>query len=259
MVTKVNKIIEENIDYVKKIAQNLSKTTGISSDELESYGYEGLIYAVRNYNEKKTPNMYNYMYKIISYYMLRGIPTIIGYVGNINSYWHYIKAMKELNIEDSIEINSDIANLIVEKMAQNNEKEINDSWKNCVLLNNVSSLEQKYNNSDISYLEKLSETIEEEYITNELRKLIFESLDVLTNIEKNVIIKKYNLDGAGIKTYGELAKENYTSITKIMTIEKIALKKLKNSDVSDKLASYMDFDMRINGQNSSAIVGRSIS
>ena len=64
MVTKVNKIIEENIDYVKKIAQNLSKTTGISSDELESYGYEGLIYAVRNYNEKKTPNMYNYMYKI---------------------------------------------------------------------------------------------------------------------------------------------------------------------------------------------------
>ena len=89
--------------------------------------------------------------------------------------------------------------------------------------------------------------------------MIFESLDVLTNIEKNVIIKKYNLDGAGIKTYGELAKENYTSITKIMTIEKIALKKLKNSDVSDKLASYMDFDMRINGQNPSAIVGRSIS
>lgn len=254
-----NKIIEENIEYVKNIAQKLSKTIGISSDELESYGYEGLMYAARNYDQEKSSNIYNYMYKTISCYMLSGIPNIIGYVGNINSYWNYKKAIKELNIDDSSTIDLDETSLIVEKMANECEIQNTNSLKNSVLLNNVGSLEQEYSNSDMTYLEKLSETIEEDYITNELRKLIFESLDVLTDKERSVIIKRYGLNNNGMKTYDEIAEEGNLDRNRVMQIESKALRKLRHPRVSNKLASYMDFDMSINGRNPSVEVGRSIS
>ena len=52
---------------------------------------------------------------------------------------------------------------------------------------------------NITYLEKLSETVEEEYATNELRKLIFEALDTLTDREKNIIIRRYGLNDNRMK------------------------------------------------------------
>lgn len=259
MANSINEIVEENIDYVKNIAQKLSETTGIPSDELESYGYEGLIYAAKNYDKKKSPNIHNYMYKTISGYILSGIPTITGYVGNVNLYWEYRRTMNKLNIKDPAKIDVDVADIIIEQMANENKQQDTKNLQNYVLLNNVSSIEQEYNNSDIAYLEKLSETVEEEYTTNELRKLIFEALDTLTDRERNIIIERYGLNGNGMKTYKEIAEEGYIDSNKVMQIEKKALRKLRHPRVSNKLASYMDFDMSINGRNPSVEVGRSIS
>ena len=259
MANSINEIVEENIDYVKNIAQKLSETTGISSDELESYGYEGLIYAARTYDKKKSPNIYNYMYKIISGYMLNSIPTITGYVGNKNLYWEYKRTMDKLNIKDPTKIDVDVADIIIEQMVSESEQQDTKKLQNYVLLNNASSLEQEYNNVDITYLEKLSETVEEAYATNELRKLIFEALDTLTDREKNIIIRRYGLNDNGMKTYKEIADEFYVVPSRVRQIEKKALRKLRYPRVSNKLASYMDFDMSINGRNPSVEVGRSIS
>lgn len=240
----LEEFVLEYADYTERIITNYAKLIGINKDELLSYAYEGLISAYNNYDEKKGSDILSYIYKCIKSKVLSGLPEIRGY-GNKSAYYQYRKESKELaESQEKLDTRDD---------------HLSEEMKNYKLLHNPIHLEETYGNCDLTYLEKLSESEEEESYYRDLKTHLFEALEVLTDKEKFVIIKRYGLDDQGMKTYYDIGKEMEIPKLNIRKIEMNALRKLRHPRVCTYLKEYLDSDCRMNGENPSTVVGRSIS
>lgn len=114
-----NKIIEENIYLVKRAAYHYSKDTGIDQSELESFGYEGLIYAVEHFDFSKNKNFSSYAFPTIRGYIFRGLSEIFNFPGHL--YINYMKAKEQVenNTGESTFDNYKQIDRIVDLMIEN--------------------------------------------------------------------------------------------------------------------------------------------
>lgn len=74
-------IIKNYVYIVKTIAKKISEETGFLKEELESYGYEGLIQAIDCYDMTKDGSRINYITQAIRKTMFNGFSELIEFGG----------------------------------------------------------------------------------------------------------------------------------------------------------------------------------
>ena len=262
----INQIFNDNYEMIDNIAGLISKRYGVYKDELLGYGFE-ILY---NYISDKDQEELNHhkLYLRLHRDMTRCVPEILGYGQSKTFFFNYIKEKEKLTkeyMEEGIEVTIDIdfVTKVVDSIAENSKtiisNEKKEQWKNMILLCNSASLNEISEASDLAYLEKLSETIESEYISKELKKELLDSMYALSDRDKDMLIEKYGLDDKGLRTYIEVGNKHYISDSRVLARETQSLSKIRRQKSKKRLQSYTDYDYRINGSNSSSEVGRIIS
>jgi len=92
-----NEIVLEYMWIAVRFSDIYSNLTGIESCELESFAYEGLIYAIEHFDPSVQENLEKYIRIMIREYILRGVAVLSGYTGRLrNFYWNYIRCKNQV-------------------------------------------------------------------------------------------------------------------------------------------------------------------
>lgn len=262
----INKVFNENYEMIDNIATNISEKYKVDKDEVLSYGFESLYDYISDKDEKEITHsgLYMKLYRD----MTRCVPDILGFGDNKTLFWEYTKESARLmneysqkGIEATIDI--DFVTKVVDMIAENSDRNITSStkkeWTNMILLCNSVSLNEISEASDLAYLEKLSETIEGEYLSEELKTALLDNMYSLRERDKKILIERYGLDDEGLKTLKEVGDKHYIVWERVRAIETKSLAKMRKKKIKTKLKAYTDYDFRINGSNSNSEVGRIIT
>lgn len=259
----INQIFSDNYEMIDHIASLISKRYNVSKDELLGYGFESLYNYVsrKGYEKTNDSELYPYIHRD----MTRCIPEILGFGQNQTLFFEYTKEATRLIEENGEEATKDIdfVTKVVDAIAKNSREKVTNKtkkeWINLILLSNSESLNEICESSDLVYLEKLSETVEGEYLSEDLKSSLLDNMHLLSERDKKLLIDMYGLDDKGLKTLGKLSEKYGISIGKIFQLEYSSLKKMRDKKIKQKLKAYTDYDYRINGSNSNSEVGRIIT
>lgn len=224
-----NKIIESNIPLVKNIASMYAKITGLNVEDLCSYGYEGLIYAVTMYDFDSYNTFYNYTYSCISGYINVGIYEIQGIKrGKFES--EYLKEkkqaeeIKDISLYDDSELYIFIKNLVEDNIIKSQNmlyRRLNQILVHCASsLENIDDNCFEGENNIENFLDNLNNEQLKEFVSN--------MFNALTEKEKLVIKLYYGFDCVQ-KSISLIAKEYNVSYEAIRQIHENALKKFRKS------------------------------
>ena len=257
-------IINNTLDYVKEFVTKkkdyyekiITQNAGfsITLEDIMQYGYEGLINAIDNYDPntvkagfKSFSNMY-IQKTIAGHIQKEGRYIYIPNIALIKKYLKYQEKMRTMNGKEpsSLEIAKQM-NISTEKLL---EVEL------CINMLNPESYEKITNGLKDYDLEegviKDDRNYPEDYSISEdnlVENFIFEKdknekvLELVnslkSNMEKEVLVLRFGLNGDSPKTQGEIAKLLGVNRARVEQIEHSALRKLRNPEKLNILGDYL--------------------
>lgn len=243
-------IIEENMRLVRFVLYKYPISTKINREELEGYGYEGLILALENYDINYGYAFSTYAISYIRGYVASGINEVL--LGKKDHFYIDILEAKNtvekkagLTILDNPNLINDIIDLLVisGKVTDNKLSKAAAKRKAIFLfLGNISLNEEEKMDqlTNQGYLVD-SHDYAEEVMNSMFKEQLLKMLDVLSERERE-IIKLWSGFYVEPKSLIQIAKMYGLSVTRIKQIRKQALKKLRNSSELQYLTSYsLDF------------------
>lgn len=243
-------IIEENMRLVRFVLYKYPISTKINREELEGYGYEGLILALENYDINYGYAFSTYAISYIRGYVASGINEVL--LGKKDHFYIDILEAKNtvekkagLTILDNPNLINDIIDLLVisGKVTDNKLSKAAAKRKAIFLfLGNISLNEEEKMDqlTNQGYLVD-SHDYAEEVMNSMFKEQLLKMLDVLSEREREVI-KLWSGFYVEPKSLIQIAKMYGLSVTRIKQIRKQALKKLRNSSELQYLTSYsLDF------------------
>ena len=244
-----NEIIKESMVLVPDIARRYSKNTHIDQQELESYGYEGLVKALEKFNINRGNHFFNYAITYIRGYILTGIRKIL-LCSKDSWYYDYINAKRIIEkergvtLEESPELIEDVIELLIEIGKTKNNKENRDYFKrkiNLMLMGNASLDDDELVEEMINNGQLVDQTdCETQAENSEFLLTLDEVLMSLTYRERDVLKLKYGLNGASPMSRPEIAKRLQVTPERIRQIEQQALIKLKSEPRRKYLQDLVD-------------------
>jgi hypothetical protein len=87
----------------------------------------------------------------------------------------------------------------------------------------------------------------------DLKKLVFDMLKILSERQRNVIVKRYNLDGKGVQTLDRIGKDYDITRERVRQIEAESIAKLKTNIGKYELDRVFDFVKKIIEENGGLI------
>ena len=232
-----NEIIKESMVLVPDIARRYSKNTHIDQQELESYGYEGLVKALEKFNINRGNHFFDYAKAYIEKYILIGIQTIL--VNNKDSwYYDYINAKKIIEeergvtLEESPELIEDVIELLIKTGKTKNNKENRDYLKRKIismLIGNASLDDDELVEEMINNGQLVDPTdCETQFQDSDLLLSLDRALMSLTARERDVLKLKYGFYGTPMSRH-KIARELHILPSRIRRIEQVALSELRES------------------------------
>lgn len=187
-----DKFIIENMNLVQQIAKSYAKKNNIDAHELESYGYEGLIFAV-DHNKIEDYNILKaYVSRYIQCYILKGVAKIKNYCSE-NMYYRFLKIKQKFEEETDtiLEENPELIYDILDYMEDNKiiTKKICNHLETRFFLQMAESLTIHKENlaiSDENLFFKNTESVCKEQIEN--------ILNSLTPRQKHIIKETFGFD-----------------------------------------------------------------
>lgn len=173
-----NEIVTHYMYIVKKVAKFYAEEIGLNVHELESFGYEGLIWAINNCDLNKKKNFNNYITLYIRGYILKGIPSLYGFKGKVllEAFYEYQKMVENLTGEKLVS-NLDLIYDIIELMKQNNALARLKANKEAQLNNIYLTFHDSLNDhKDLIDSYNMEESIELEESNEEFSNVLFETL-----------------------------------------------------------------------------------
>ena len=244
-----NEIIKESMVLVPDIARRYSKNTHIDQQELESYGYEGLVKALEKFNINRGNHFFNYAITYIRGYILTGIRKIL-LCSKDSWYYDYINAKRIIEkergvtLEESPELIEDVIELLIETGKTKNNKENRDYFKRKIismLMGNASLDDDELVEEMINNGQLVDPTdCETQAENSEFLLALDEVLMSLTYRERDVLKLKYGLNGASPMSRPEIAKRFQVTPERIRQIEQQALIKLKSEPRRKYLQDLVD-------------------
>ena len=237
-------IIVGNMYRVNKFAQKLAQQYNFDIEDLIAQGYEILVDTVDHYYNT---NMKSVFTTILSVRLQRKLEDYIMYnlygkdtIANKKEYYEVKRIVEEdnnANLEDKPELVNEIADYLC-KINNNDKKEY--------YIEQIKKLESFKNNAslddyDISYSDEL---LISNILKEEKSKIVLDTIDKLTEREKQIIKLRYGFINDDIKTIKEIADYYNIEEDKVRSIIKKSVKKLKE---------YLDpneFDIYIENEKS---------
>jgi len=213
------KLITSNLRFVVSVAvkyQNL----GIPLMDLINEGNMGLIKAVEKFDVKKGFKFISYARWWIRHYILKAI------------------------FEQSTSIRMPLK--YATKFSRDEQAADSDSIEQLKILYHTSSLDQKLSEDENS--ETILDTIddgrythpEEIVMEKSLRKIIYEVMEKLKPIEKEVIMRHFGLNGRRPLTLKEIGEKYNLTKERIRQIEHTALQKLRYPMAKRKVTDFIE-------------------
>ena len=238
-----NQIIELNMSLIKKIALKSIQKSALSNSDLIQEGIFGVITAIEKFDVTLGYKFSTYASWWIKQAMFKAISEQ-SYALNIPVYIQetlsrYNKTKQELEQKE----NKEISKKEVAKKMNLSEEKI-DTFLNC--FNRALSIEQGASltdNKELSLAEIIEDekqNVEREVIDIELKNDIKKALENLKEKEKNVIVLRFGLENNPKKTLEEIGHSYGVTKECIRQIEKRALNKIANNELSkNSLISYI--------------------
>lgn len=235
------KLILANMGLLSKISYKYCLATGFDIDEINSYGYEGLINAVDKY-KLDNGKFSTFATSYIRGYILNGIAEMNGFDKKIYSDYFRSRSIVEKDYATNLYNDLNMVDDIVDLMTCNQKKSIRrkNEIKSMILFNMAESLsiydidrEKIFVGTD-SYLCFC-------VVFDLIKKSIEEQLDTLTCNEKVVIKYRYGFETGQIMTYEEIAKILNFSLQNIRKIEMRAICKLRHKSRNCYLKEWYQY------------------
>lgn len=235
-----DEIILDNMKLVPLLIRNhnYSKSTEISEEELESYGYEGLIYAIDHFDISSNNIFELYANKCIKGYILKGIQEIqLG--KQIHSYFKILDAIKtiEKSNKSLISENIKLVDKVISYLIEQKIFTADDSnyLRRIILSISVDNLSlENITESNIISLEQFNDSKEDEIISRLDDSIILEKLtkiaDSLSGYEAIILKMYWGLYDGFPKTYEEIGSFFGVSRQRIFQIMKEIKKYLESYD-----------------------------
>lgn len=245
-------LIENNIPLVKSIANKYASISNITINELISYGLEGLLKSIDNFDFNFNNKFSTYAFNYIKGYIFRGIYEIQGLSRNKFSS-KYLKQKKNYEqdgyyLKDNIEYIDEIIDNLVNNGIISEEKKTEK--RNLLLEKNYTSFDELediycYENSEYDNIinQSLNEDLRSKF------ELLF--LD-LTYYEKRIIQLYFGFNDEP-KKIEEIAEILRVSENRIIRILNKGLKNLKKLAISFKLDKYLEYYNDTYDENSKII------
>ncbi len=236
-------IIEGNLGLVHKICCRLNKCfsfEGLYINELESYGYEGLIKCVDKFDPFNGKRFSSLAYNYIMYFIIDGV-----YAAKYNNYkkskWasDFILCKKEventtgLKLEDNHELAYLINDLMYKKGYVGIMTKRYDNL-NRILLTVQISLEE----SDKDDVRESSFDVEKEVQEREARRMLIESLKKLNDRQRKVIEYRYGFYDGRKHTLEETGRVLNVTAVRVGQIESKTIRILRKLSIDSKLKEF---------------------
>jgi len=232
------KLILANMGLLSNISYKYCIATGINIDEINSYGYEGLINAVDKY-KLDNGKFSTFAISYIKGYILNGIAEMNGFDKKIYSDYFHSRSIVEKSYATNLYNDLDMVDDIVDLMTYDKKKSIKrkNEIKSMILFNMAESLSIY----DDSFPIITDNYLELSMIFNLIKNDIREQLDTLAYNEKLVIRYRYGFETGQVMTYGEIAKILKCSLQNVRKTETRAICKLKHISRSRKLKEWFQY------------------
>jgi len=226
-------LIETNIRLVGYVSYKYAMDYDIDIDELNSYGYEGLIISVDTFDEKLGNAFSTYAITNINNAILKGISYMLGFRHQNYLFLDFIKIKREVEIKTNRSLKDDpmLVYSIVDEMKKRNivKNGVGDRLLINLLINYVSICEcndfNYYDSSDIVF-------------NHDLLGVINEVIDRLNEKEKKVLALRYGFYDGNCNTLDAIGKKMNLSGGRIYSLEKEIIRKIKRTSSFVKLKKY---------------------
>lgn len=246
-----DEIITDNMRLVPYVAYKYAMSTNINKHELESYGYEGLILALENFDISYGYKFSTYAVAYIRGYILRGIQEIMQGKRD-NFYNDYINAKSAVENEYGVTLSEepDLVEDVVDLLVATGKIKGNAGAKEYAKMRITSIAIGNASLDDAEVVEELLDNDQlidthdyaEEVLNTMSRQELEQVIDTLTVKEAEIIRLRFGFYDGKPKTLEEISKIYGETIERIRQREAKALRKLRHPHRSKKLDRTIDFE-----------------
>lgn len=245
-------IITDNMRLVSFVAYRYAISTGIDQHELESYGHEGLILALENFDVSYGCLFSTYAFSYIRGYIKSGIQELLQGKRD-DFYYAYVNAKNAVENECGVtlseapELVEDVIDLLVAtgKIKENEDAKEYARMKITSLAIGDASLNDEEVVEELITDGQLVDTHDyaEEVLNTTSRQAIEEVLETLTDREAEILRLRFGFYDGILKTLEEVGKEFGLRGNSIRLIEAKALRKLRHPSRKKFIKDYYnDFE-----------------
>ncbi len=242
-------IIKDNMRLVPYVAYKYAMSTGLNQHEIESYGNEGLIVALKNFDINYGCAFSTYAIAYIRGYILSGIRELLSGENN-NFYYSYLNAKAAVENEygqtlaEAPELIEDVIDLLVATGMLSDNKESKENARKQIIsmaigdvsLNDEEAIEELLSAGELVDTHDYAE----EVLNSMSREILDKMLDTLTPREAKVLRLRFGFYNNNPKTLEEIGKIFGITRETVRQIEKKALKKLRHPSRSRALRAFYD-------------------
>lgn len=242
-------IITDNMRLVPYVAYRYAISTSINQHELESYGYEGLILALENFDVSYGCAFSTYAVAYIRGYILNGIKEIL-HGKKDNFYDDYVNAKNAVENENGATLSEDpeLVEDVIDLLVATGKIKGHDGAKEYARMRITSLAIGNASLDDEDVVEELitsgqlvdTHDYAEEVINTMSREALEKVLDTLTVKEAEVLKLRFGFYDGMPKTLEEVGKVFGVHRERIRQIESKAIRKLRHPRRAKLLKDYYD-------------------
>ncbi len=228
-------IYNKNKRLIKKIASQYVGAYGnsLEREDLEQVGYMGLFIAAEKFNADKDVKFITYAAHWIKRQIMREIAEH-GYAVRIPSDVMN-KVVRCINLDTFFQQQGlerkERVQAIAEKlgMTVNEVKDYLSISKKCLQQTSLNTVTDEENLTELEELipDENTPSVEEIAEENDLHRRLHTVIAELEPLERDIIVRRYGMNGSRIYTLYELGKKHGLSVERVRQIEENALRKMK--------------------------------
>jgi len=240
-------IITENMRLVPYVTYRYAMSTGINQHELESYGYEGLILALENFDVSYGCAFSTYAVAYIRGHVLSGIQELLQGKRD-NFYYDYVNAKSAVEKECGVSLGEapELVEDVIDLLVATGKIRGHEGAKEYARMRITSLAIGNASLNDEEVVEELitsghlvdTHDYSEEVLNTMSRETIEKMLDTLTVREADILRQRFGFYDGVPKTLEEIGKGYGLSRDRIRQIEAKALRKLRHPSRSKSLKDF---------------------
>ncbi len=235
-------LIIRNLRLVPYVAWKMAFRHDIAQEEIESYGYEGLVYAIDGYDPLINVKFASYAIPCIEGYIKKSIPKIKNVSKKLYYAFQNARYIIEKEWDMKYDGDNDMLDEIIDLMIMNgtiSEKARREVKR--MFARQLSYDELQESDIDIT-TDNLDNNLDKELFSKIISERLNKALDTLTDREKDVILMRFGFKDGHQYFLEEVGRKYNLTAERIRQIEMKAIRKLRHPSRSREIRLLWDYD-----------------